>query len=107
MTTKTGCLENSKEGESTMKNDYSRKVSMICPICGNDQFSAPDLGDMELLSDAPDDTRIQCADCGTIFTKGELIKENQGVIDANLEEIADEFAADVQRELDKQFKKFK
>ncbi|MCD8020116.1 MAG: hypothetical protein LUF92_11195 [Clostridiales bacterium] len=88
-----------------MKSDYGRNVSLLCPVCGNDQFSAPDLGDMELLRDAPDDARIQCSDCKTIFTKSQLIEENQEQISAHVEEIEKEVVHDLERELNKAMKK--
>ena len=42
--------------------DLSRKVSLYCDTCGNDQFSTLDQIDGE-LSEAPDETRVQCSDC--------------------------------------------
>ena len=53
--------------------DLSRKVTMHCPICGNDQFSSLDSEILD-LSEAPDDVRIQCSDCQSIYTKAELIE---------------------------------
>ena len=66
--------------------DLSRKVSLRCAVCGNDQFSAVD-ADIGELSDAPEETKIKCSDCGAIRTKTELIEENQGIINANIEDI--------------------
>lgn len=48
--------------------DLSRNVTMFCDVCGNDQFSTLDEIKCE-LSEAPDETRVQCSDCGKIFTK--------------------------------------
>ena len=56
--------------------DLSRNISLLCPTCGNDQFSAIDV-ETDDLSDAPDETRVKCSDCGMILTKAELIEENQ------------------------------
>lgn len=51
----------------------SRKVTIYCPTCGNDQFSCVD-ADIDNRSDAPNDVKLKCADCNSIFTKGELIE---------------------------------
>lgn len=77
---------------------------MICPICGNDQFSATDV-EVEDLSNAEDDIRIQCSDCKTIFTKAELIEENQEVINANIEEIKQEVIKEIENDFRNAFKK--
>ena len=66
--------------------DLSRNVTLYCDVCGNDQFSSLDDIFCE-LSDAPDETKMQCSDCKKIFTKAELLEANQAVIDSNLEDI--------------------
>lgn len=78
----------------------SRNITLYCPTCGNDQFSAVD-DSIESLSDAPDDTEIKCADCGRVMTKSELIEGNQDIIDANVEDIKQE----TMRELERKFKR--
>lgn len=55
--------------------DMEMSISMKCSVCGNDQFSTVDESVDDLLS-APDDTQIECSDCGRIVTKGQLIEEN-------------------------------
>lgn len=75
---------------------------MYCPICGNDQFSCVD-EEIEDLSNSPDDTRIQCADCKTIFTKAELIEANQDNISANVEEIEQEIMSDLEKKFGRLF----
>lgn len=86
--------------------DLSRNVSIRCPVCGNDQFSAVDV-DIEELSDATDETRIKCSDCGATRTKAELIEENQEIINANIDDIKKEAVAEIEKELKKAFKKFR
>lgn len=86
--------------------DLSRNISLRCPVCGNDQFSAVDV-DIEELSDAPDETRIKCSDCGAIRTKAELIEENQENINANINDIKKDAVAEIEKELKKAFKKFR
>ena len=81
----------------------SRKVTLYCPTCGNDQFSCVDV-EIDDLSDAPDDTRIQCADCKCFFTKAELIEANQDVINANIEDVKQDLMKDLEKKLKKMFK---
>lgn len=59
------------------------------------------------LSEAPDETRVQCSDCGKIFTKAELLEVNQEVINANLEEIQNEAIKEMKKMLSKALKKWR
>ena len=82
--------------------DLSRNVKLYCDVCGNDQFSIINDIDCE-LKEAPDETKMQCSDCGKIFTKAELIELNQEVIEANKKEAVKEF----EKELSKVLKKWR
>ena len=86
--------------------DLSRNVTLFCDVCGNDQFSTLDEIKCE-LSEAPDGTRMQCSDCGKVFTKAELLEVNQEVINANLEEIKNEAIKEMEKKLAKAFKKWR
>lgn len=57
--------------------------------------------------EAPDSTKIKCSDCGRVFTKAELIEENQNVINANIEDIKNEAMKELEKELAKAFKKLR
>ena len=57
--------------------------------------------------EAPDDTKIKCSDCGRVFTKAELIEENQDVINANIEDIKNEAMKEIEKELSKALKKLR
>ena len=46
-----------------MKN-LDRKVTLLCPLCGNDQFESLD-EEFEDLLHASDDVRVRCSDCGS------------------------------------------
>lgn len=83
--------------------DLQKSISMICPTCGNDQFSSLDC-DIEDIYDAPDKTRIQCSGCDLILTKEELIGENQYIIDANIEDLKKEAINKLEKELKKIFR---
>lgn len=82
--------------------DYKRNVTLYCPLCGNDQFST--LDETDDLLNAPDETRLQCSDCKSIYTKEQLLKENQHIINANIEEIKKDVIKDLEKELKKMFK---
>ena len=83
--------------------DLSRKVTLYCSVCENDQFSTLD-EEIDDLMEAPDSTKIKCSDCGKVFTKAELIEENQNVINANIEDIKNEAMKELEKELAKAFK---
>ena len=84
-----------------MKN-HNRSVKMLCPLCGNDQFST--LDETDDLLNAPDNTRIQCSDCKSVYTKAQLIHDNEHIINANIEEVKNEVMKDLEKELKKMFK---
>lgn len=84
--------------------DLSRNVTLICSVCGNDQFETLDTK-YEDMKDAPDNTRFKCSDCGRIITKSELIEENEEIINANIEDIRKETIAEMEKELKKALKK--
>ena len=86
--------------------DLSRNVKLYCDVCGNDQFSIINDIDGE-LKEAPDETKMQCSDCGKIFTKAELIELNQEVIEANIEDIKKEAVKEFEKELSKVLKKWR
>ncbi|MBQ0088817.1 MAG: hypothetical protein KBT27_05760 [Prevotellaceae bacterium] len=81
----------------------SRNVVLRCPTCGNDQFSCVD-SDIIDLSEAFDETKIQCADCKCIITRAELLEANQDIIDANIEEVTNDVMKDFEKKLKKMFK---
>ena len=84
--------------------DLSRNVRLYCNICGNDQFESLDEA-FANLKEAPETVKMRCSDCGKIFTKEELIKENQGVINANIEDIQNRAVKEMDKELKKALKK--
>lgn len=86
--------------------DLSRNVTMFCDVCGNDQFSTLDEIKCE-LGEAPDETRVQCSDCGKIFTKAELLEVNQEVINANIDAIKKEAVKEMEKKLAKALKKWR
>ena len=88
-----------------MKN-LQTNVKLLCPVCGNDQFESLDIS-IDNLFDSEDSSRVQCIDCKRIFTKQELIEENNEVIEAGVKELAFEAKTQFEKELEKMLKKFK
>ncbi|MHB1483031.1 MAG: ECs_2282 family putative zinc-binding protein [Saccharofermentanales bacterium] len=84
-------------------DDMEMTISMKCSICGNDQFSTVD-EHIEDMENAPDETEVRCSDCGRIVTKAQLIEENSGLIDVNVEDFKEDIVKKLQKEIDKMFK---
>jgi uncharacterized Zn finger protein len=85
-----------------MKN-IEKSISMLCSVCGNDQFSTID-ENIEDMMNAPDETEVKCSDCGRVTTKEQLIEENSHVIDANMEDLKKEMMKQVEKKFKKMFK---
>lgn len=75
---------------------YDRSVRLLCSTCGSTQFE---------YDDELDGGPIRCTGCDRVFTRDELIQENGATIDANLEELSEELAADMQTELENTLRK--
>ncbi|WP_144034720.1 ECs_2282 family putative zinc-binding protein [Aeromonas hydrophila] len=78
-----------------MKNDYSRQVTLLCPVCGNSQFAT--------ISDS----RYSCSDCKTEFDKESHISQNLESIDSTIKEIKKELFTDIEKDFKKILKGFK
>lgn len=86
--------------------NLERKVTLLCPLCGNDQFESLD-EEFEDLLYANDDVRVRCSDCGSEYTKGELIDSNAELIDNAVDELAQDAVREFEKELKKAMKKWK
>ena len=84
--------------------DYTREVSLICPLCGNDIFSSLD-EEIENILEAPELARFQCADCKSIYTKDELMEANTEKFEIARDEIANDLMKDLTKDLSKAFRK--
>ena len=73
-------------------NEMSSYISLKCPVCGCDEFEAVDVRFQDDLSDAPDDTLLQCTKCGNTLTRGALQELNQDLIVATAEEMLQDWA---------------
>ncbi|PWE17749.1 hypothetical protein DDZ18_08835 [Marinicauda salina] len=68
---------------------YSRRVNMICPTCGGDQFAYDEAGEI-----------ATCAGCEREITRDALIAENSEAIEA--EKAA--MLADIKKDVTDRFK---
>ena len=80
--------------------DKYRNVELVCSICGCNDFVFD-----QNYEEMQDDQELKCADCGHIYTKAELIEENQSRIDANINEMIDDTLKDLKKEIKKAFRK--
>ena len=62
---------------------------------------------MEELKDSLETNCFQCSDCCRIFTKEELLNENQARIDNEVEQITDDITKQLDKEIKKMLRKFK
>jgi len=83
--------------------DMEKQFSLICNLCGNDQFSTVD-EQIEDLQSAPDYTEVECSDCGRVVTKDQLIDENSHVINENVEDFKKDIIKQLEKDLKKKFK---
>ena len=85
--------------------DLSRNVRLICRVCGNDMFET--LDNTEDMLTAPDNTKLKCSDCKKVYTKRELLDDNEEVINSNIEDIRRDAVEEIKRELNKSLKRIK
>lgn len=83
--------------------DMEMKVSLLCSVCGNDQFSTVDPNIEDMLN-APDETEVKCSDCGRVTTKEQLIEDNSHIINANIEDFKEVIVKQLQKDFKKMFK---
>lgn len=78
--------------------DIEQKIMMRCPLCGNNQFSfaTKTTGD---LSAMPDDTKVRCSDCGSIFSKTEIFAGNMEAFDIAIDGLGADLLGAIEEEL--------
>ena len=79
-----------------MKSDYSKKVEMICPLCGSTTFE---------YDTEKEDGDVTCISCKRVFTRDELFNANQENLNANMEDIQNEVLKDTAHEIKNMMKK--
>ncbi|TGM74383.1 hypothetical protein EHR01_10680 [Leptospira mtsangambouensis] len=79
-----------------MKKEYSRKIELICPLCGSKLF------EYDEQKENPD---ITCISCKKIFKKDELTEANQENFSININELHKEATKDIAKDLKEILKK--
>jgi len=77
-------------------------VGCVTPVLATVDFQVTPV--YQLLAWSPDETEIKCSDCGLITTKEQLIKDNNHIIEANIEDFKEEIIKQLQKDLKKIFK---
>jgi len=79
-----------------MKADkYNRNVTLLCPTCGEKDFSNVE------------DLVVKCTSCGLRLSKEDLIQQNDENIQENIEGVKQEIVNDITKKLTDAFKGFK
>lgn len=78
-----------------MKNDYDKRVELICPICGSKTFKYNNEDDM---------SDVTCISCNKIFSRDELFESNQENLNINLDELKQELLHDTSNDIKKMLK---
>ena len=68
---------------------YSRSIKLLCPTCAH--------GDFEYDNQA-EDGPIRCTSCDRVFTRDELIRENEEIVESEVSEVKAEIVADITKD---------
>jgi len=78
--------------------NYDRKVSLMCPTCGESIFKYDNEVEIENME-------FECISCKQVFSRDELMNENREVFERAFSEMGKEMLEDAAKELRKAFKK--
>ncbi len=88
----------------SLKN-LQEHVSLKCKKCGCVKFEI--LSDNSVSFDkVEDDVNVKCVNCGRIFTKKQLLEENEREISKGLEKMKDKAKIQIESEFNKMFRRF-
>jgi uncharacterized protein (DUF111 family) len=73
---------------------YSRSIKLLCSTCGASDFEFDD-----------ESGPLQCTSCDRVFDREELIRENGGLIETEVDDLKAQVAGDVTRQLSDRFRK--
>ena len=62
---------------------------------------------MRCFNEKTDDVRMRCSDCGSEYTKRELIDNNAAIIDNAVDELAQDAIKELEKEIKKAMRKWK
>jgi predicted RNA-binding Zn-ribbon protein involved in translation (DUF1610 family) len=77
---------------------YDRAVTLLCPTCGNTQFSHHDALDGS-------NAVLTCSQCGLEILKEDLIRANSENLEAHAREIGQAAVQDIKKELSDSLRK--
>ena len=83
--------------------NVERQIELLCGTCGNNMFEILDSNHKDLF-DMPDNSEVKCSYCGRIYTKDELLQDNEGLINSNINDVILEFTRNLENELKRVFK---
>jgi uncharacterized Zn finger protein (UPF0148 family) len=79
-----------------VKDEYSKKVEMICPVCGGKTFEYD-----SAIADGP----VKCISCKREFSREALVDSNQENMAIHTDELKSEVMEDVAKEMKEMLKK--
>lgn len=82
----------------------ARQISLLCSTCGRDKFEMQDDNYTDFF-EASDDVKVKCIYCNRVFTKKELLEDNQEMINANIEDVKNEIMKDIEKDFKKLFRR--
>ncbi len=85
-----------------MKN-IERNVVMLCSVCGNDRFKSLDVECEDFLH-VNEIGRVRCSNCGTEYTKQDIIDSNEEIINSTIDEVKRESIKELEKEIKRLFR---
>jgi hypothetical protein len=82
----------------SMKSDYDRNLSLICPTCAATDFSFDE-------TEEPSSRRYTCVGCSGEFSHEEILEGNQSRIDNAVGEMKHDVISDIRKDWSKLFKR--
>ena len=80
-----------------MKNDYSRSIDLVCPVCAGTAFSFDE--------ETPEEVRFyECVGCDGKISHQEILDSNQETISRAVDETKKEIISDIKKDFKKLFK---
>lgn len=78
-----------------MKNEYLKKVELICPKCGSTTFC---------FDNESQNCIYECINCHTTYTKEQLINSNKENLNTNINDLKKDLIKDLKKDLKNIFK---
>lgn len=85
--------------------DIKKSISLLCPICGSDQFESLNQ-EGAVFPNVSDSVSFRCSDCGAIYTKETIIEENSELISIAIDDFKRDALHEIKNELKRMNKKW-